>query len=205
MPAAELPRQHPSRLISSSSPKPRQLPAGASLTSRTPCQNPFCVSRHLLFSAWCRPLLWPFLLSSVGMPRTGRGREGAASASPCRELSWPRRLSSRRPVAVGQLRSALFFGDGVVGHQVVDVVVQRRRVLDPPQHRQLRCWIFQRRYEQKFCKAHQFYRNTGGPETRCQHPQALRAGGCRGAQGLRPRQGAQGQARSGRPDRRDQL
>ena len=122
MPAAEPPRQHPSRLISSSLPKPRQLPAGASLTSRTPCQNPFCVSRHLLFSAWCRPLLWPFLLSSVGMPRTSHDREDAVSGSPCRVLSWSPRLSRRRPVAVGQLRSALFFGDGVVGHQVVDVV-----------------------------------------------------------------------------------
>ena len=138
MPAAELPRQHPSRLISSSLPKPRQLPAGASLISKIPCQNPFGISRHPLVFAWCRPSLWPFPPSSAGMSRTGRGREGAASGSPCRELSWPRRLSSRRPVAVGQLRSALFFGDGVVGHQVVDVVVQRRRVFYLPQDGPLR-------------------------------------------------------------------
>ena len=138
MPAAEPPRQHPSRLISSSLPKPRQLPAGASLTSRTPCQNPFGISRHPLVFAWCRPSLWLFPPSSAGMSRTGHDREDAVSGSPCRVLSWSPRLSRRRPVAVGQLRSALFFGDGVVGHQVVDVVVQRRRVLDPPQHRQLR-------------------------------------------------------------------
>lgn len=142
MPAAEPPRQHPSRLISSSLPKPRQLPAGASLTSRTPCQNPFGISRHPLVFAWCRPSLWLFPPSSAGMSRTGHDREDAVSGSPCRVLSWSPRLPRHRPVAVGQLRSALFFGQGVVSYQVVDVVVQRRRVFDPPQHRQLRLFLF---------------------------------------------------------------
>ena len=138
MPAAELPRQHPSRLISSSSPKPRQLPAGASLTSRTPCQNPFCVSRRLLFFAWCKLPLWLFPLSSSGMPRTGHGKEDAVSDSPCRVLSWSCWFSRRCPVAVGQLRPAFLSGDGVVEYQVVDVVVQRRRVFYLPQDRPLR-------------------------------------------------------------------